>query len=123
MGVESYVLLFNSVANLINMQTILYDHIILFMSILTVILIGYITFTAWILNKKINQQKVNNWSKYYFLNLSKYISIMVVETFIYEQLGFLEVSFFIIMLTFMASIIFIMWLYNKKENKNIKKAD
>ena len=48
---------------------------------------------------------------------------MVAETFIYEQLGFLEVSFFIIMLTFMASIIFIMWLYNKKENKDIKKAD
>jgi len=60
MSVESYILLFNSVANLINMQTILYDHIILFMSILTVILIGYITFIAWILSKKINQQKVNN---------------------------------------------------------------
>jgi len=60
MGVESYVLLFNSVANLINMQTMLYDYIILFITILAVILIGYITFTAWILNKKINQQKVNN---------------------------------------------------------------
>ena len=48
---------------------------------------------------------------------------MVVETFIYEQLGFLESLFFIIMLTFMASIVFIMWLYHKKENKDIKKAD
>ena len=60
MDAESYVLLFNSVANLINIQTMLYDHIILFISILAVILIGYITFIAWILNKKINQQKVNN---------------------------------------------------------------
>jgi len=48
---------------------------------------------------------------------------MVAETFIYEQLGFLEALFFIIMLTFMASIVFIMWLYHKKENKDIKKAD
>ena len=48
---------------------------------------------------------------------------MVTETFITNQLGFLEALFFIIMLTFMASIVFIMWLYNKKENKDIKKAD
>ena len=48
---------------------------------------------------------------------------MVAETFIYEQLGLLEALFFIIMLTFMASIVFIMWLYHKKENKDIKKAD
>jgi hypothetical protein len=47
---------------------------------------------------------------------------MVIETFIANQLGFLEASFFIIMLTFMASIVFIMWLYHKKENKDIKKA-
>jgi len=60
MDAESYVLLFNSVANLINMQANIYNHIILFISILAVILIGYITFIAWILNKKINQQKVNN---------------------------------------------------------------
>jgi len=48
---------------------------------------------------------------------------MVVETFIANQLGFLEASFLIIMLIFMASIVFIMWLYHKKENKDVKKAD
>jgi hypothetical protein len=47
---------------------------------------------------------------------------MVVGTFIYEQLGILEALFFIIMSAFIASILFIMWLYNKKENKDIKKA-
>jgi phage-related minor tail protein len=57
---ESYVLLFNLVTNLINMQANIYDHIILFITILTIVLIGYITFTAWILNKKINQQKANS---------------------------------------------------------------
>jgi len=48
---------------------------------------------------------------------------MVTETFIVNQLGLLEALFFIIMLTFVVSIIFIIWLYNKKENKDIKKAD
>ena len=57
---ESYVLFFNSIINLINMQVNIYDHIILFITILAIVLIGYITFTAWILNKKINQQKVNS---------------------------------------------------------------
>ncbi len=47
---------------------------------------------------------------------------MFVGSFIYEQLGFLEALFFIIMLIFMASIVFIIKLYYEKENKDMKKA-